>query len=99
MSSEEFLKSCLTDLYRELETRPIAEWAKENIVLDAAENRQMSGSPYDVSFTPYNNVVFDFLQHHSDRELIITKSSQIGLTLSVYIGMAWLIKNAPGNLV
>ena len=99
MSSEEFLKSCLTDLYRELETRPIAEWARENIVLDAAENRQMSGSPYDVSFTPYNNVVFDFLQHHSDRELIITKSSQIGLTLSVYIGMAWLIKNAPGNLV
>ena len=99
MTAKEFLSTCLADLYRELETRPIAEWARENIVIDASENRQMSGSPYDVGFTPYNNVVFDFLQHHSDRELIITKSSQVGLTLAVYIGMAWLIKNAPGNLV
>lgn len=59
----------------------------------------MSGNPYDIGNTPYNGVVFDFIQSHTQRELIIVKSSQIGLTLSVFISMGWLIKHRPGNMM
>lgn len=59
----------------------------------------MSGTPYDVELTPYNKIVFDFLQDPYDRELVILKSSQIGLTLAVYIGLAWTTKYNPGNLL
>ncbi len=58
-----------------------------------------AGTPYDVRLTSYNQVVFDFLQDPSDRELIILKSSQIGLTLAVFIGLAWTTKYNPGNLL
>jgi DNA-directed RNA polymerase subunit RPC12/RpoP len=99
MSAKDFLIDCLRAPYSPRETRPIATWARENIVIDAGENRLMAGTPYDIKLTPYNETVFDFLQCPWTRELIIAKSSQIGLTLAVYVGMAWLIKHRPGPML
>ena len=99
MSTRDFLAETLNQFYQPRETRPIGEWAYENITLEGAENRMYAGTPYDVRLTSYNQVVFDFLQDPSDRELIILKSSQIGLTLAVFIGLAWTTKYNPGNLL
>lgn len=99
MSARQFLAETLKVHFQPRETRPIGEWARENIILEGAENRMMAGTPYDVRNTPYNACVFDFLQDPYDRELIILKSSQIGLTLAVYIGLAWMTKYNPGNII
>lgn len=97
MSAKEFLSECLGNIYKPRETRPISEWAYESVIFEGAENRMFAGTPYDVRLTPYNNAIFEFLQDPEDRELIILKSSQIGLTLAVYIGNKWLNKFRPGN--
>ncbi len=99
MSARQFLTETLKVHFQPRETRKIGEWAYENIILEGAENRQMSGTPYDIRNTPYNETIFDFLQDPYDRELIILKSSQIGLTLAVYIGLAWMTKYNPGNII
>ena len=95
--SRDFITSCLGGIYRPKDTRPISEWARENIVLEAGENRMMAGTPFDIRNAPYNKIVFDFLQCPRTRELIEVKSSQVGLTLTVYVGMAWMVKHEPGN--
>ena len=99
MTTRDFLIECISACYAPRETRPIADWARENITLDAGENRVMSGNPYDINNTPYNRVVFEFIQAHDQRELIVVKSSQVGLTLGVFIGIGWLFKHRPGNVI
>ena len=82
-----------------MENRPIAEWARENIVIDAGENRLMGGTPYEVENTPYNEWLFDVIQDPNCREGIVRKPSQGGFTLSVFVVMAWLLRFRPGPML
>ena len=91
MSARQFLSETLRTHYQPRETRPIGVWARENITIEASENKAFSGQPFDISNTPYNAAIFDFIQSEYWRELIVMKSSQVGLTYSVFIGMAWLM--------
>ena len=99
MNSRQFLVHTLRGHYQPRETRPIGVWARENITIEASENKSFSGQPFDIRNTPYNEKVFDFIQSEHWREQIVRKSSQVGLTYSVFIGMAWLMKHSPGNMM
>ncbi len=99
MSARQFLSETLRTHYQPRETRPIREWAYENITIEASENKAFSGQPFDVGNTPYNETIFDFIQSEYWRELIVMKSSQIGLTYAIFIIMSWLMKHAPGNMM
>lgn len=99
MSARQFLADTLKGHYQPRETRPIREWAYENITIEASENKAFSGQPFDVGNTPYNETIFDFIQSEYWRELIVMKSSQIGLTYAIFIIMSWLMKHAPGNMM
>jgi DNA-directed RNA polymerase subunit RPC12/RpoP len=99
VSARQFLADTLKTHYQPRETRPIGEWARETITIEASENKAFSGQPFDISNTPYNATIFDFIQSEYWRELIVMKSSQVGLTYSVFIGMAWLAKHSPGNMM
>ncbi len=99
MSARQFLAETLKTHYQPRETRPISAWAYETITIEGSENKAFAGQPFDISQTPYNKKIFDFVQDEYWRELIVMKSSQIGLTYSVFISMAWLAKHRPGNMM
>jgi len=99
MSARDFLTQTLSVHYQPRESRPIAEWARETITIEGAENKSFAGQPFEIKNTPYNEKVFDFIQSEYWRELIVMKSSQVGLTYAVFISMAWLAKHAPGNMM
>lgn len=95
--ARDFLTECLSQIYRPRETRPIEEWARETITIEAGENRMMAGTPFEIENAPYNRIIFDFLQCPYSRELVVVKSSQIGFTFTVYVGIAWYLQHTPGN--
>lgn len=94
----EWLVGVLAECWREETSEPMPEWAARCIELPPEESIEHSGR-YDVSVTPWVGWVMDWIQHRRNKELIVRKSSQSGLTLGLLIAIAWLVVHRPTHVL
>lgn len=74
------------------------EWAERALVLHEGENPENVG-PYSTALTPFVREIVDGFRDPAVSDLVVCKGSQTGLTLAIQAGVAWTVRNRPGNVL
>lgn len=84
---------------RMIKPRPrlsVSQWAIEKPFMIDEPGAVLRG-PYDLSLTPFWREPLDSVGDPLVRWMNLVASSQIGKTLAMMIGMAWLLRHRPAN--
>lgn len=99
MSEREWVLSILRDIYQPTPSEAIWEWAERCLVMPGGgENTEMAGQRWTSLKSPYVREIMDWFRQPGKGELIICKSSQVGITMSVLIVICWHIRHRPMNI-
>lgn len=75
--------------------RPIYEWAGDYVNLVGS---YIKPGKFEISYSPYLIPIFDALQNHRVREVVIRKCVRGGGTMVFDVWLQWVIVNDPGPL-
>src|SRR6056297_1380529 len=98
MTNHQFTQILSAVQSRGIEQAP-SEWSEANRRLTSEVSSMQGQFSYNV--TPYLREIIDTLSpYHPAKVVAVMKGSQIGFTEGVIVnGIAWLIANAPGNVI
>ena len=82
--------------YKPLPKEEIWEWAERTLRIPRTENADLAGQFWSSSLTPYIRILHRWWKKPGRGEFWIQKSSQVGFTLAVLIGICWMIVHKPG---
>lgn len=93
-----WLADLLAGVYQPRPELSIWEWAEQTLRIPASENADMAGQLWSSALTPYVRTVMEWVREPGKKEMFITKSSQIGITMAVIIIIIWFIVHQPINI-
>lgn len=88
----------LAGIYRPPSDLGGLDWAQKNILLSSEESIDFSGG-YEPTLTPWHKFIFWFFDSPQWRELIVRKSSQTGVTLSMLIMICRYVAEMPAHVL
>lgn len=98
-SVRQFVVGLLSDIYRVRPRLNVWQWAKENVYIPRSESAVYGGSKYDPDLTSYTKFMMDCATRPEVREIIVMKSSQVGVTLAFLIVVLYWVAHRIGHII
>lgn len=86
------------DCYRPRVKENVWQWSEANVYLDEKASPGHPG-PYDSALTPYARTIQEFYTDPEWDELVVKKSSQVGITEGVLNCVRFAVANQPTNIL
>lgn len=99
MKIKQWALSVIRAHYVPTPSEKVWEWAERTLVIPGGgENDELAGQRWTSVRSPYVREIMDWFRQPGKGELIICKSSQVGITMACLIVICWHMKHRPLNI-